>query len=102
MTFPCCSIIKHNTSLGILHTHVDAIKESKGKYIVSLDPDDELVCGLLNELYSYLSVNEYDIIEFHERNNRAAPICNNKTNVIILNCDQIFKKNGLDLCGKEV
>ena len=54
----------HKENLGTLNTRVDAIKFAKGQYIVSLDPDDEFDHGLLNELYSYLSKEHYDIIEF--------------------------------------
>lgn len=57
-------LIKHEKNLGTLNTRVDAIRSAEGRYIVSLDPDDEYKCGLLNELHKYLSHKRYDIVEF--------------------------------------
>lgn len=64
--FPRSTVIRHQQNLGILNARVDAIKSSRGKYIISLDPDDELQCGLLDKLYSYLSKKDYDIVEYED------------------------------------
>lgn len=57
-------VINHNQNLGTLNSRVDAIKASKGKYLITLDPDDKLDCGLLNILYSFLFNEHYDILEY--------------------------------------
>lgn len=58
------NLVKHSQNLGTLYSRVDAIKASRGQYLISLDPDDELVCGLFSVLYSYLCKEHYDIIEY--------------------------------------
>ena len=64
LSLPNTNIFQHTKNCGILKTRVDGYKASKGDYIVDLDPDDNLICGLLSELYSYLSHEEYDVIEY--------------------------------------
>ena len=58
-------IIKHNKNLGVYHSRVEAVLNSKGKYILFLDPDDMLLnANLFKELYSYNYNKNLDIIEF--------------------------------------
>ena len=58
-------LINHERNLGVYNSRVDAIKNSNGKYILFLDPDDLFANPkLLKELYEYnLNKNE-DMIEF--------------------------------------
>ena len=57
--------INHSKNLGVYASRVDAILESKGKYILLMDPDDMLLNpNLFLELYK-LNINyNLDIIEF--------------------------------------
>ena len=58
-------IIKHSKNLGVYSSRVDAIINSKGKYIILLDPDDMLLNPKLFEiLYNYNLNNNLDMIEF--------------------------------------
>ena len=58
-------IINHNTNLGTYHSRVEAVLNSKGKYILFLDSDDMLLDGnLFKELFNFNKNNNYDIIEF--------------------------------------
>lgn len=58
------TIIKHSRNLGTLNSRIDAIVASKGRYLLSLDPDDKLIYDLLNVVHSYLLYQHYDILEF--------------------------------------
>lgn len=58
-------IIKHKETKGTLASRIDAAKSSIGKYLISLDPDDQLECDLLEELYKYLKSEKYDILQYH-------------------------------------
>lgn len=58
-------IIEHNENKGTLASRIDAARNSAGKYLITLDPDDELECGLLATLYKYLKNEEYDILQYH-------------------------------------
>ena len=58
-------IINHNSNLGVYHSRVEGALNSKGKYILFLDPDDMLLNGnLFKELYNFNNNNNFDIIEF--------------------------------------
>ena len=59
-------LINNQENLGIYRTRVESIKNSKGNYIIFLDPDD-LFCNpnLLSKLYKFNSVFNEDIIEFN-------------------------------------
>ena len=59
-------LFNHEENLGIYKSRVDAIRNSKGKYIIFLDPDD-LLCNpnLLKELYEFNLIYNDDIIEFN-------------------------------------
>lgn len=58
-------IIEHKENKGTLASRIDAARNSTGKYLITLDPDDELECGLLDTLYKYLKNEEYDILQYH-------------------------------------
>ena len=94
--YPHITFIKHDKNYGTLNTRVDAIKASTAKYITSLDPDDEFKKDLLLFLYSYLSHEHYDIIEFRSNTN-----CGNETECQMifpsyeLNRTMVFKKPDL-------
>ena len=58
-------IINHNTNYGTYHSRVEAVLNSKGKYILFLDSDDMFLDGnLFKELFIFNKNNNYDIIEF--------------------------------------
>lgn len=58
-------IFNHEKNLGIYRSRVDAINNSKGKYILFVDADDMILNPYLFEiLFSYSSVYNFDIIEF--------------------------------------
>ena len=57
--------INHIKNLGVHYSRVEAVLNSKGKYILFLDPDDMLLNGnLFKELFKYNLYNNFDIIEF--------------------------------------
>ena len=57
--------IKHTKNLGVYASRVDAILESRGKYILLMDPDDMLLNpNLFLELYNLNMKYNLDIIEF--------------------------------------
>lgn len=57
-------IIEHKNNLGVYSSRIEGIFNSKGKYIMLLDPDDMIVNpDLFQRLYNYNS-NNLDIIEF--------------------------------------
>ena len=58
-------IINHNKNLGVYKSRIDAVFNSKGKYIFYIDPDDMLLNqNLFEELYSYNLKYNLDMIEF--------------------------------------
>ena len=58
-------IINHNKNLGTYHSRVEGVLNSKGKYILFLDPDDMILNpNLFNILYNYYILYNLDIIEF--------------------------------------
>ena len=58
-------LINHRENLGVYKSRVDAIKNSKGNYIIFLDPDDLFPNqNLLNDLYEYNIKYNEDMIEF--------------------------------------
>lgn len=58
-------LINHSENLGVFISRVDAIKNSKGNYIIFLDPDDLFPNqNLLNDLYEYNIIYKEDMIEF--------------------------------------
>jgi glycosyltransferase involved in cell wall biosynthesis len=58
-------LINHSKNLGLLATRMDCIQNSRGKYIILMDPDDMLLDpNLLNYLYKYNLKYNLDIIEF--------------------------------------
>ena len=58
-------IFNHSKNLGVYHSRVDSVINSKGKYILYLDPDDMILNPYLFEiLYCYYLKYNLDIIEF--------------------------------------
>jgi glycosyltransferase involved in cell wall biosynthesis len=68
-------IIEHNQNLGIYTSRVDGILNSKGQYILLIDPDDIILNPFLfQKIYELNKKYNLDIIEFvvyyqEERNN---------------------------------
>jgi glycosyltransferase involved in cell wall biosynthesis len=59
-------LINNQENLGIYKARVEAIKNSKGKYLIFLDSDDLFSNPeLLNKLYDFNSIYNEDIIEFN-------------------------------------
>ena len=62
---PQIRLINHKENFGIYRSRVDAIKNSKGKFIIFLDPDDLFPNpDFLRDLYEYNLINNIDIIEY--------------------------------------
>ena len=58
-------IINHSKNLGVYTSRIEAILNGKGKYTILMDPDDMFLNeNLLQELFSYNSQFNLDIIEF--------------------------------------
>jgi glycosyltransferase involved in cell wall biosynthesis len=58
-------VINHDKNLGVFRSRADAINNSKGNYIILMDPDDMLLNeDLFLELYKYNLKYNLDIIEF--------------------------------------
>ena len=58
-------IINHTKNLGVYTSRIEAILNAKGKYVILMDPDDMFLNeNLLQELFSYNSQFNLDIIEF--------------------------------------
>lgn len=68
-------IINHNKNLGVYASRVDGIINSKGKFLILMDPDDMLLNpNLLENLYEYylkynLDMIEYTVFFYEEKNN---------------------------------
>lgn len=98
LSLPRTNIIRHSQNSGTLKTRVDGYIASKGDYIVSLDPDDNLLCGLLRELYSYLANDYYDVVEYQyyykhwSRELKTPPL---STQFIVANISDIYKRNSM-------
>ena len=59
-------LFNHEENLGIYKSRVDAIRNSKGNYIIFLDPDDLFSNpNLLKELFQFNLIYNDDIIEFN-------------------------------------
>lgn len=59
------TIINHKNNLGTYHSRVEGILNSRGKYIIFLDPDDLFLNPYLFEiLFNYYTNYNTDIIEF--------------------------------------
>ena len=58
-------LINHSKNLGVYTSRVEAILNSKGKYVILIDPDDMFLNeNLFQELYLYNTKFNLDIIEF--------------------------------------
>lgn len=58
-------IVNHPRNLGVYRSRVEAILNSKGKYILIMDPDDMFLNeNLFKELFRYSSKFNLDIVEF--------------------------------------
>ena len=68
-------IINHNKNLGVYASRVDGIINSKGKFLILMDPDDMLLNpNLLENLYDYylkynLDMIEYTVFHYEEKKN---------------------------------
>ena len=59
-------IINHSKNLGVYASRVDGVRNSKGKFVITMDPDDMFLNpGLLYNLYIYNIEYNLDIIEFN-------------------------------------
>ena len=57
--------IEHSTNLGVFKSRIEAIFNSKGKFIILMDPDDMFLNkDLIKKLYEYNFNINLDIIEF--------------------------------------
>ena len=79
-------LINHGNNLGVYKSRVDAIKNSKGNYIIFLDPDDIIsnsnLLNLLNE-YNYIyneDIIEFTVIEYRENDNKLYFPSNHRSN----------------------
>ena len=67
-------VINHYKNLGVYKSRLDAVLNTKGKYILYMDPDDMLLNqDLFKELYNNLIYN-LDMIEFsvyHQENGKS-------------------------------
>ena len=67
-------LVNHSKNLGVYASRADSIFNSKGKYILLMDPDDIIFNQeLLQELYAYYIKYNIDIIEFlvyHQKEGR--------------------------------
>ena len=58
-------LISHTKNLGVYHSRIESILNSKSKFILLMDPDDMyLNDNLLKSLYDFNIKNNIDIIEF--------------------------------------
>ena len=58
-------LITHTKNLGVYHSRIESILNSKSKYIILMDPDDMYMNeNLLQELYISNLKKNFDIIEF--------------------------------------
>ena len=58
-------LINHPKNLGVYRSRIESILNSKGKYIILMDPDDMFLNqNLFKELYKYNLKSNFDIIEF--------------------------------------
>ena len=58
-------IINHSNNKGIYHSRVEGVLNSRGKYIIFLDPDDLFLNPYLFEImFNYYIIFNIDIIEF--------------------------------------
>ena len=68
-------LVNHSKNLGVYASRADSIFNSKGKYILLMDPDDIIFNqGLLQEVYDYYIKYNIDIIEFlvyHQKEGRS-------------------------------
>ncbi|OHS97587.1 hypothetical protein TRFO_36157 [Tritrichomonas foetus] len=80
MKFSHLKMISHSTNKGLLNSRVTGVKSSSGLYIVSLDPDDELVPTILQSLHNILKTVKYDIVEYqsffyNQQTHKKTPMC---------------------------
>src|SRR5690625_3230511 len=55
-------IISNRKNLGTYHARRNGVYGATGKYIVFLDPDDELECSLLSRLAAVIKKTECDMV----------------------------------------
>lgn len=64
ISFPYFILIRHSKNMGLLYSRKSAINAARGKYLITLDPDDRLACNLLWTISHILQNDDYDIIEY--------------------------------------
>lgn len=65
ISYPRLTIVQNSNHSGTLITRINAIRASKGQYIISMDSDDEIYCDLFTTLAAYIKKNDYDIFQYH-------------------------------------
>ena len=58
-------LVNHYKNLGVYHSRIEAILNSKGEYILLMDPNDMYMNpNLFQDIYNYNLKKNLDIIEF--------------------------------------
>ena len=91
-------IVNNDKNHGLLYSRAMGILNSSGKYIMNVDPDDELANNdSLEFLYNQTIISNVDIITFDIYDERMKKLVKCEKNNIIQNqsqlIDSIFKKN---------
>jgi len=59
------ALVSHSSNLGVYRSRIESILNSKGKFVLLMDPDDMYLNeNLFKELYDYNKKKNIDIIEF--------------------------------------
>ena len=56
-------LIKNQKNMGVFYSRYNGFKNSRGKYILFVDPDD-LLFNILNEVYDFIEIKKVDIVQF--------------------------------------
>jgi len=58
-------LVSHSSNLGVYRSRIESILNSKGKFVLLMDPDDMYLNeNLFKELYDYNKKKNIDMIEF--------------------------------------
>lgn len=58
-------LVSHSSNLGVYRSRIESILNSKGKFVLLMDPDDMYLNEILfKELYDYNKKKNIDMIEF--------------------------------------
>lgn len=66
-------IVKHEQNRGTFHARKSGVEYAKGRYIIFLDPDDELDENCLSKLYEHLSISPASVIFYGIKTVPAPP-----------------------------